>query len=152
LRHAVMLFVASLACLPGCGGIPLSPLTNDRRTVHLEQDASKSLTLKDDMVFYDSSHPTHGIRFPAGMYVLEAEDDEYLYLRASHPLEFKDYKKGGKVDTRRIVGGIMIGKYLFRAVPAAAYIDGEGSTRILVWKLGSDFINREGKDWTKSFS
>jgi hypothetical protein len=152
LRHLAVLLIASIVCLPGCGGISLNPLTSERRTVHFEQDASKTITVKEDMVFYDSSHPTHGIRFPAGIYVLEAEDEEYLYLRSSRPLELKDYKKGGKVDTRHLQGGIMIGKYLFRAVPAAGYIDGEGSTRVLIWKLGSDIINREGKDWTKTFS
>ncbi len=84
-----MLLAASIACLSGCAGIQPSPLVNERRSVHLEQDKSKTIVVLHEMVWYD--------------------------------------------------------------VPAGGYIDGDGSTRILVWKLGSDFMNREGKDWKKSF-
>jgi hypothetical protein len=151
LRHLVILLTASMACLYGCGGLQFNPLTNERRNVHLEQDKSKTVTLTNDMTRYDASRPTHGIRFPAGIYLLEAEDEDYWYMRSSVPLEFTDYRKGGKVESRSIPGGIMVGKYVFRSVPAGGYIDGEGSARILVWKLGSDFLGREGKDWKKSF-
>jgi hypothetical protein len=27
----------------------------------------------------------------------------------------------------------------------------QASSRILIWKLGKDFLSREGKDWRKSF-
>jgi hypothetical protein len=103
------------------------------------------------MPFHDASHPHHSLRFPAGIYVLEAQDTEYWYLRSSVPLEFTEFKQGGSVDARSFQGGIMIGKYSFRAVPAAGYIDGEGATKVLIWKLGSEFIAREGKDWRRSF-
>jgi len=151
LRRIVVLLAVSLGCLFGCGGLPLSPLTNERRQVHLEHDPSKTLTVATELLFYDASRPRYGIRFPAGIYALEAQDNEYWYLRGSLPLEFKEYKKGGTVDARSIPGGIMIGKYSFRAVPAAGYIDGEGGIKVLIWKLGSDFMTREGKDWKKSF-
>jgi len=141
----------AVSCLAGCGGLPLSPVTNDRREVHFIQDPSKTLTLMHDMTWYDGSPPRHELRVAAGRYALEAQDDEYWYMRSSVPLEFKEFRKGGQVDTRQFAGGIMIGKYLFRAVPAGGYIDGDGSTRILMWKLGSDFIGREGEDWKKSF-
>jgi hypothetical protein len=146
-----MLFTASIAVLSACGGVPLSPYTNERRNPHLEQDPSKTLTVKVAMEWYDGSKPTHGIRFPVGVYLLEGQDDQYWYLRSSVPLEFKEFKRGGKVETRNLAGGIMLGKYLFRAVPAAGYIDGDGSARVLVWKLGNEFVSREGKDWRKSF-
>jgi hypothetical protein len=151
LRHLVMLLTASTACLCGCGGLQVNPLANEHRNVHLEQDKSKTLTITHDMVWYDKSPPSQGLRFPAGIYVLEAQDDDYWYMRSSAPLEFVVFRKGGKAESRNISGGVMIGKYLFRAVPAAGYIDGEGSSRVLVWKLGSDFLGREGQDWRKSF-
>jgi hypothetical protein len=150
-RHVVMLLTASIACLSGCGGLPTSPLTNERRNVHLERDASKSITVMHEMVWYDASPPVHELRFPAGIYALEAQDGEYWYMRSSTPLELDEFRKGGKLEKRSIQGGIMIGKYSFRAVPAAGYIDGEGATRVLIWKLGGEFINSEGKDWKKSF-
>jgi hypothetical protein len=149
-RGKVLWLSASIACA-ACASLQLSPLTNVRRDVHLERDATKTITVSHDMVFYDASPPAQGLRFPAGTYALEGQDGEYWYMRSSIPLEFLAFRKGGKADTRNIAGGIMIGKYSFRAVPGAGYIDGEGSTRIEVWKLGSDFLKREGKDWKKSF-
>lgn len=146
-----MLLAASIVCLSGCGGLELNPLVNERRNVHLEPDRSKTLTVTHEMVWYDKSPPVHGLRFPAGIYALEAEDEDYWYMRSSTPLELREFRKGGKADSRDLAGGIMIGKYLFRAVPAAGYIDGDGSTRIMIWKLGSEFLSLEGKDWRKSF-
>jgi hypothetical protein len=149
-RALVILLSASIACA-SCANLQLSPLTNVRRDVHLERDASKTITVSHDMVFYDGSPPAQGLSFPAATYELEAQDGEYWYMRSSVALEFLSFHKGGKAESRNIAGGIMIGKYSFRAVPAAGYIDGEGSTRIEVWKLGSDFLKLEGKDWKKSF-
>jgi len=151
LRVAIVMLAASIACLSACGGLRLNPVTNERRNVHLEQDPSRTLTVMSDMLWRDGSSPAHELRLPAGVYALEAQDDEYWYLRSSSTLEYKTIPKHGKVDDRNFQGGIMIGKYLFRAVPAGGYIDGEGSTRILIWKLGSEFISRQGKDWRKSF-
>jgi hypothetical protein len=45
----------------------------------------------------------------------------------------------------------MIGKSLIRTIPAAAYIDDEGATKMMVWKLGQEFLRLEGRDWEKSF-
>jgi hypothetical protein len=160
----VVVLSASIACA-ACASLQPTPLTNVRRDVHLEQDASKSITVSHDMVFYDASPPAQSLRFPAGTYALEGQDGEYWYMRSSVPLEFLAFRymrssvpleflafrKGGKADSRNIAGGIMIGKYSFRAAPGAGYIDGEGSTRIEVWKLGGDFLKLEGKDWKKSF-
>jgi hypothetical protein len=151
LRHFTVLLAVMVVCLSGCKGLELSPLTSERRNVHLEQDKSKTVTVKIDMAWYDGSPPVHGLVFPAGVYALEAEDDEYWYMRSSVPLEFKDYRKGGGVQSRRLAGGLMIGKIVTRAVPAAGYIDAEGSSKVLVWKLGSAFLGLEGKDWKKSF-
>jgi len=151
MRRLIMLLAASIACVSGCAGIQLSPLVNERRSVHLEQDKSKTIIVLHEMVFYDASPPAHALRFPVGTYVLEAQDDEYWYMRSGAPLGLESFRKGGRVDDRSIPGGIMIGKYSFRAVPAGGYIDGEGSAKILVWKLGGDFMNREGRDWKKSF-
>ena len=149
-RGMVIVLSASIACA-ACASLQPTPLTNVRRDVHLEQDASKSITVSHDMVFYDASPPAQSLRFPAGTYALEGQDGEYWYMRSSVPLEFLAFRKGGKADSRNIAGGIMIGKYSFRAAPGAGYIDGEGSTRIEVWKLGGDFLKLEGKDWKKSF-
>jgi hypothetical protein len=102
------------------------------------------------MVWYDASPVTHGLRFPPGIYTLEAEDSDYLYLRSPVPLEFRVFNDGKVVDSRDIPGGLMIGKH-FSVVPAAGYIDGEGTSKVMVWKLGQSFLRLEGTNWTKTF-
>ena len=141
----------AVACLSACGGLELNPSVNEPRSVHLEQDPSKTLTIVQEMVFGDKSHATREIRFPAGTYALEAEDADYWYMRSPVPLNLRGFNKGVQIESRNIRGGIAIGKYTTRSVPAAGYIDGQESSRILIWKLGKDFLSREGKEWRKSF-
>ena len=144
-----------LLCLlltAACGGIPLSPVASDRRPVKPMADPGKTLTVAHELVFDDGRPPRNELRLPTGVYTLEATDDEYWYLRATQPLEFTTYRKGGKAETRPLAGGILLGKYSFRAIPAGAYIDGEeASVRVLVWKLPPAFMAGEGRDWHRSF-
>lgn len=144
-------FGVALACLAACGGLELNPLVNEPRAVRFEQDPSKTLTVVHEMVWDDKSHPTREIGFPVGTYALEAEDADYWYMRAPAPLSVREFKKGVQTESRNLRGGIAIGKYTTRSVPAAGYIDGQESSRILIWKLGKDFLSRDGKDWRKSF-
>jgi hypothetical protein len=144
-------FCVALVCLAACGGLELNPLINEPRNVHFEQDRSKTLTVVQEMVSHDKSHATRELRFPAGTYALEAEDSDYWYMRSPTPLNLREFKKGVQTESRLIRGGIAIGKYTTRSVPAAGYIDGQESSRILIWKLGKEFLSREGKDWRKSF-
>jgi hypothetical protein len=150
-RHLIALIGASIACLCACGGLELNPLVNEPRNIQIERDASKTLTVMHEMVWDDKSHAAHELRFPEGIYALEGEDADYWYMRGAVPLGYKEFKKGIQIENRSLRGGIAIGKYTTRSVPAAGYIDGQESTRILIWKLGKDFLNREGKDWKKSF-
>ena len=150
MRHLVLLLALSTA-LGGCGGLELDPIVNEHRTVRFEQDPSKTLTVVHDLVWQDKSHATEELRLPAGIYALEGEDDDYWYMRSSVPLVLREFKKGGKVESRNLRGGLAVGKYSFRAAPGAAYIDGEGMSRVIIWKLGKNFLSREGEDWRKSF-
>ena len=151
MRRLLMGFGVALACLAACGGLDLNPLVNEPRSVRLEQDSSKTLTVVQEMVWDDKSHATREIRFPVGTYALEAEDADYWYLRSPAPLNLRDFKKGVQTESHNIRGGIALGKYTTRSVPAAGYIDGQESSRILIWKLGKQFLSREGRDWRKSF-
>lgn len=150
-RQLVMLFGAALLGLGACGGLELNPLVNEPRSVRPEHDSSKTLTVIHEMVWDDKSHATNELRLPTGTYSLEAEDADYWYMRAPAPLTLKRFKKGVQLESRNIRGGIAIGKYTTRSVPAAGYIDGQESSRILIWKLGKAFLSREGSDWKKSF-
>ena len=128
-----------------------SPLAQESRPVKAATDSKKTVTVPEGMVWYDASPPTRGLRFPPGPYVLEAEDADYLYFRSTSPLEMRVFKDGKVVDGHDIPGGIMLSKRFLSRIPAAGYIDDEGSAKMMVWKLGRDFLRREGKDWKKSF-
>lgn len=114
-------------------------------------DASKSVTISDGMVWYAGLARSSGLRFPPGTYVLEAEDDDYWYFRSPLPLEFRTFQNGKPTDENTKRGGLMLGKQSIRLVPAGGYVDGDGSVKTMVWKLGGDFLAMEGRQWRKSF-
>ena len=150
MRPIAISTIATVILLAGCGALQLSPVTNESRAVHGATDATKIVTVPEGMVWYDGSPRTRGLRFPAGRYTLEAEDADYWYLRSPAPLEFRDFTGGQPTSVRNLPGGIMMSKR-FSIVPAAGYIEGEGTTEVMVWKLGQEFLQLEGKAWTKSF-
>jgi hypothetical protein len=150
LRHLVTL-LAVFTALAACGGLELDPIVNDHRTVRFEHDPSKTVTVIHDLVWKDKLHATEELRLPAGIYALEGEDDDYWYMRSSVPLELREFKNDGKTESHNLRGGLAVGKYSFRPVPGAGYIDGEGTSRVIIWKLGKNFLNGEGQDWRKSF-
>ena len=135
---------------------PFDPMTAENFTVQAATDATKTLTVKEGMVFYSDPSQAHGIRFPPGTYALEAEDSDYWYFRSPSPLEFRDSKNGAVTSARAVPGGIMIPrsftKTLQNLVAGAGYTDGGSpTTRNMVWKLGVEFRRLEGTEWTKSF-
>ena len=138
--------------LAGCGALTLSPLTSEDRSVSPVVDAGKSVILKESMVWYDQEVATRGIRFPEGQYLLEAEDAEYYYFRSPSPLEYRIFQNGSLTDGRFMPGGLFLSKALINMVPAGAYLSVEDpKQKTLTWKLGSNFLRKEGSLWTKNF-
>ena len=135
---------------------PFDPMTSENFTVQPATDATKTLTVNGEMVFYSDPSQAHGIRFPPGIYSLEAEDNDYWYFRSPSALEFRDSKNGAVTSARNAPGGIMIPrsftKSLQNLVAGAGYTDGGSpTTRNMVWKLGVEFRHLEGTEWTRSF-
>jgi len=128
-----------------------NPLTQESREVNLINDPSKTVNVFEGMVWYNSRRPTHGLKMPPGTYILEAEDENYLYFRSTVPLEMRLFKNGKAVDDRKLPGGIMLNKKWLSRIPAACYIDETESSKLMIWKLGKSFMRREDKDWMKSF-
>jgi hypothetical protein len=150
IRVAFAVLAVTCAAAPSFAG----PETSQPRTVSRVTDATKTLSVKDGMVFYDRVlRPSRGIRFPAGTYLLEAEDASYWYLRSPVPLEIREFKSGEVVSSRTALGGIMLGKSFFKtiALPAAGYLDADGDGKVALWSLGGEFIRLEGSAWSKSF-
>ena len=138
--------------LNACGTLPpLDPAVHESKTVSAASDPSKNVTLPEGMVWYAGPSRSTGIRLPPGAYPLEAEDADYWYFRSPTPLEFRSFDNGRPTEEHSSPGGLMLGKRSLRMVPASAYIDGEGASKIMVWKLGGDFLAMEGRQWRKSF-
>ncbi len=150
MRQLTIVFVAAAALLTGCGTFQLNPVASEARVTTPAVDLTKTVTVPDGMVWYDSAQPTRGLRFPPSTYVLEAEDTDYWYFRSLEPLELRIFKGGENVERRAVPGGMMVAKR-FNTVPGGAYIDGERTIKIMVWKLGAEFLAREGKQWTRNF-
>jgi len=92
-----------------------------------------------------------GVRFPGGVYVLEAEDADYWYFRAPAPIEFRILRGGQPVDGRDIPGGIMLSKS-FSMVPAAGYVESvDDAHRTMAWRLGGEFMRVKGRSWKVFF-
>jgi hypothetical protein len=136
MRRAVLatwLAIAFLATACGALGPIASPIAREERTVTAATDTTKTLTVKDGMVFYDRVvDPSHGIRLPPGKYTLEAQDASYWYLRAPAPLETREFKSGKVSESHSALGGIMIGKSMVKTLvlPAAGYADGENGVSV----------------------
>ena len=134
--------------LCGCV-IPMSPLSNESRLVTPLTNQTAAVVFKESMVFYDRAFaPSHGIRFPEGRYVLEAEDREYRYYRAPTNIEYRVFANGIVSDGRFMPGGLFLGKQTLKVVPAGAYLSSEGNnTNMVTWKLGGEFLRLEGAKW-----
>jgi hypothetical protein len=106
------------------------------------------IVFHERMVWYNQPrNPTRGIRFPAGTYRLEAEDDEYRYFRAPSDVEYRIFRDGRAVDGRFMPGGLFLGKTIWKAVPAGAYLSVDPTTKVATWNLGRNFLKLEGKLW-----
>ena len=60
-------------------------------------------------------------------------------------------RNGTAVDGRDISGGLMLSKARLNLVPAGVYIDVDTGHKMLVFKLGSDFLSFEGEKWERSY-
>ncbi len=149
LRLFPVLLLAA-AALTGCSVLTLSPLINEDRVVTPLANQTMTVTFKEPMVWSDQG-PTRGIRFPAGTYLLEAEDSQYRYFRAPGPLEYRIFQNGATTDDRFMPGGFFLSKAAIDMVPAGAYLSTDDSRKTLTWKLGGDFLRMEGSRWTKNF-
>ncbi len=157
-RHMRWIIPAIGILCAGCGALPPlenpTPASPETKVVRSIADDKKTLTVKEGMVFYDGAvAPSHGIRFPPGVYALEAEDASYWYLRAPAPLELRDFKSGQIITSREVSGGIMVGKSFMKTIglPAAGYTDGDAGSKTLIWRLGGEFIRLQGSEWSRTF-
>jgi len=138
--------------LASCSLLRVDPVTSEQRRAALVTDESKTVTLSEPIVWLNA--PAHraskGVRLPAGQYSLEAEDEDYLYFRAPAPIEMRLLQDGRPVEGPDVAGGLALGKAVLPVSPAA-YIDVDADHKMLVMKLGYEFLQMRGKQWMQSF-
>lgn len=145
MRFAAPIIAVALGIVAGCA----SPVVGVPRLSQPLVDRSKTVRVLRDIGWY-SVPPTRGVTLPPGIYVLEAEDADYWFLRCPVAIEVLDLVGRNIVSKRRLPGGIMIAKR-FNPVPAAAYVDSAPAGRLMVLEFGNDFSSLEGKYWRKNF-
>lgn len=137
-----------------CSLIRVDPVTAEEREVTPVSDAGRTVTLSEPIVWLDAPglSATKGVKLPMGDYPIEAEDSEYLYFKAPGPIELRLLEEGAPVDGPDMSGGLALGKgALFPVVSPAVYVDVDSTRRMLVMKLGYDFMQMRGKQWTRNF-
>jgi len=142
--------VVALAC---CSLVHLDPVTAEQRTIVPTQDDGKTVTLSEPIVWLNApaDRASKGIRLPAGVYRLEAEDADYWYFRAPSPIEMRILDEGRPTGGPDVSGGLALAKALLTTTSPAAYIDVDSQHKMLVMKLGSDFLRMRGEQWDRSF-
>ena len=149
----ILLVAGLLAGSVSCALIRLDPVTDEEFDVTPVSDPSRTVTFLEPMVWSNAPQyrATKGVRLLNGTYVLEAENDDFLYFRAPAPVEMRVLEKGVPVDGRDFEGGLALSKAFVAMAPAAAYVSISERRKMHVMRMGNDFLQLEGRVWEKSF-
>jgi hypothetical protein len=147
-----LVVIAGFLGVSGCFFIQLNPVTNEEFEAAPVSDPARSVEFLEPMVWVDyPGRPTNGVRFLPGVYVLEAESEEFMYFRSPARLEIRALKDGAVVGGRDVQGGLALSKAFLPIAPASAYVWVSETRKRHVMNMGHDFRYLEGKSWTKTF-
>src|SRR5262249_40982382 len=137
------LLIGSLSC----SLIRLNPVTDEEFEVRPVSDPGRTLTFREPMVWSDAPmyRATKGVRLLDGKYVLEAENDNFLYFRSPVPIEMRVLERGVPVGGRNYEGGLALSKAFVALTPAIAYVSVNEHRKMHVMKMGHDFLQLEGR-------
>ena len=146
-----LIFLFSLvATFSGCMSpiTPGSPRIWEERTVS-NPVSSQGLELREPLNWFAKEFlDRYDIFLPAGKYVLEADDADYLYFGAPQKIGYVVAKSGALPDSRQLAGGIFLAKSDRAAHPAGAYIAWDDGKRLLLMRFDYAFTTQKGKRWT----
>lgn len=157
-RFAFILSFCAVFCALSAACSPVdSAGTIPRSDVHVPRMFHK-LTVNKAMLFEFGENPMEKktVSIPEGEYVLEGEDDIFLYFRSPEPLEYRVYHKEGYAEGAFQLGGIALarkGQWDKVEYPACTYIDGEEPhQKRLTCPLEPVFLmQKRGSDWESDF-
>ncbi len=140
-----------LLFLAGCVGVSLgTPRIWEERQVTSLQSGRKLILVEP---LTRTAHERGGADLyhylmPAGVYQLEAEDNEYLYYRCASKIVAVVQKAGQSEDGRPLDGGIFVAKAGSNArYQGGGYIDWDNGAKLLLVTLDSYFFDAEGRYW-----
>ncbi|MFT3868072.1 MAG: hypothetical protein QM715_06190 [Nibricoccus sp.] len=145
----LLLLSAFAIVLSGCMST-VSPGTSriweERAVTHANH--TQGLELKEPLNWFAKEFfDRYDVFLPAGKYVLESEDADYLYFGAPEKVGYVVAKSGVAPDSRQLAGGIFLAKADRSPYPAGAYIEWEGGKRLLLMRFDFAFTSQKGKRW-----
>jgi hypothetical protein len=145
--------IVSACLVPACSLIRVNAVISEERQVDPLTDERKTVTFREPVVWTDApiSRASKGVRLPKGVYILEAKDADYFYFRAPAPIEMRVIQNGRPVEGQDVPGGVALAKWFFITASPVAYIDVAPGRKMLVMKLGYEFMTMRGKQWEKNF-
>ena len=149
--------LAAISILTACNSTVDSAGTIPRSDVHAPRKARRLTVIREMMFEYGENQiEKKTVDLPAGEYVLEGEDDIFLYFRAPEPLEYRVHHKEGYAEGFFQLGGIALAnKEQWDKVeyPACTYTDGKDQRqKRLTCPLEPSFvIQKRGYDWESDF-
>lgn len=132
---------------------PLDPIVNEVREVRELSDPARTMTFHEARVWFNGpvSRATKGVRLPDGVYVLEAEDKDYLYFRAPALIQMRRIENQQTREGVDLPGGFALYKRFAIYPFGAVYVDEPPGRKVLVFLFGGEFVPLRGKLWDKSF-
>ena len=161
-RFASVLSLAAAVCAlcalsAACNTTVDSAGTIPRSDVRAPRTAHR-LTVNTDMLFEFGENPLERktVNIPKGEYVLEGEDDIFLYFRSPAEMEYRVYHKEQYAEGAFQLGGLALArKEQWDEVeyPACTYIDGKDQhQKRLTCPIGTAFLlEKRGTDWESDF-
>jgi|GEM_PF-3777365 len=125
----------------------------EERSMSLDYNASKTITLKKEMIFLNSRiEATEGVYLPPATYTCIGQDEDYIYFECPFMLERRRFHNAELKDQWMFKGGIALAKDPDHPVQAAVFVNGYTSEQKgLTWILGDIFLRKKGKLWTKNY-
>ncbi len=157
-RFAFVLALAAASCALFAACSPVdSAGTIPRSGVRLPR-MPRRFTVNKDMLFELGENPLEKktVNIPEGEYILEGEDDIFLYFHSPEEMEYRIYHKEGYAEGAFQLGGIALArkeKWDKVEYPACTYIDGkkQNQKRLTCPLDASFFLSKRGIDWESDF-
>jgi hypothetical protein len=139
------------ACLLGSACFHFNPVTSLTRPVFPVGELRSSLTVLKTHQFFDSKSKVYSVTIVSGVYVLDAQDEDYWYFRSPVAMQRAIHADGG-ASPDFFPGGIALGKKKDMIFPAAIYKSDGSMDRLVIWRFGGEFMKEEGLLWKRNDS